>query len=155
MPNRHVSIANELVCCTITAHVFKLFPTNEKRGVAGLPLWSVFGDGSRGRILGRNWDKSLFLPAIHSHLYYGFYSPLPLSKSGLKLVCNVNIVYGNLKSENSQEYALKPQRKLYVHEFGFRFRKKETSHSTDVVWGLSCTTSLSQTSKTPPSTLKK
>jgi hypothetical protein len=27
----------------------------------------------------------------------------------LKLVCNVNIVYGNLKSENSQEYAQKSQ----------------------------------------------
>jgi hypothetical protein len=33
-----------------------------------------------------------------------------LSKSGLKLVCNVNIVYGNLKSENSQDYTQKPQR---------------------------------------------
>jgi hypothetical protein len=32
-----------------------------------------------------------------------------LSKSGLKLVCNVNIVNGNLKSENSQDYAQKPQ----------------------------------------------
>jgi hypothetical protein len=41
----------------------------------------------------------------------GFYSSLPplLSKSGLKLVCNVNIVYGNLKSENSQDYAQTPQ----------------------------------------------
>jgi hypothetical protein len=30
----------------------------------------------------------------------------------LKLVCNVNIVYGNLKSEDSQDYAQKsnPQR---------------------------------------------
>ncbi len=28
----------------------------------------------------------------------------------MKLVCNVNIVYGNLKSENSQDYAQKPQR---------------------------------------------
>ncbi len=28
----------------------------------------------------------------------------------LKLFCNVNIVYGNLKSENSQDYAQKPQR---------------------------------------------
>jgi hypothetical protein len=27
----------------------------------------------------------------------------------VKLVCNVNIVYGNLKSENSQDYAQKPQ----------------------------------------------
>jgi hypothetical protein len=44
----------------------------------------------------------------------GFYSSL--SKSGLKLVCNVNIVNRNLKSENSEEYA----QKLYAHEFGFR-----------------------------------
>ncbi len=32
-----------------------------------------------------------------------------MSKSGLKLVCNVNIVNGNLKSKNSQDYAQKPQ----------------------------------------------
>ncbi len=37
-------------------------------------------------------------------------SPPPPSKSGLKLVCNVNIVYGNLMSENSQDYAQKPKR---------------------------------------------
>jgi hypothetical protein len=38
-----------------------------------------------------------------------FYSnPLPpLSKSGFKLVFNVNNVYGNLKSENSQDYMLR------------------------------------------------
>ncbi len=36
--------------------------------------------------------------------------PPPIStKSGFKLVCNVNIVYGNLKSENSQDYVQKPQ----------------------------------------------
>jgi hypothetical protein len=28
------------------------------------------------------------------------------------VVCNVNIVYMNLKSENSQDYAQKPQRNL-------------------------------------------
>jgi hypothetical protein len=28
-------------------------------------------------------------------------------------------VYGNLKSENSQDYAQRPSTKLYVHEFGF------------------------------------
>ncbi len=39
----------------------------------------------------------------------GFYSPTPLI-SGLKLVCNVNIVYGNLKSEISQDFSHKPQR---------------------------------------------
>ncbi len=32
----------------------------------------------------------------------------PLSKRGLTLVCNINIVYGNVKSENSQDYAQKP-----------------------------------------------
>ncbi len=48
--------------------------------------------------------------AIHSHLYYGFYSPLPLIKSSLKLVCSVSFVYGNLKSEKSQDYAYKSQR---------------------------------------------
>ncbi len=37
--------------------------------------------------------------------------PPPPRKNGLKLVCNVNIVNGNLKSENSQDYAQKPQRK--------------------------------------------
>jgi hypothetical protein len=44
-----------------------------------------------------------------------------MSNSVLKLVCNVrvNSVYGNLKSENFQDYAQKPQRKLFVHEFGF------------------------------------
>ncbi len=53
----------------------------------------------------------VFLVAIHSHLYctIEFY-PHPLSKSGLKLVCTVNIGYRNLKSENSQVYAQKPQR---------------------------------------------
>jgi hypothetical protein len=36
------------------------------------------------------------------------FTPPSLSKSGLKMVCNVNIVKGNLKSENSQDYAQKP-----------------------------------------------
>jgi hypothetical protein len=38
------------------------------------------------------------------------YPPPPPSKSGLKLVCKVNNVYGNLKSESSQDYIKKPQR---------------------------------------------
>ncbi len=60
---------------------------------------------TRGQFLGHNWDKSLknFLLAIHSHLYYGFTPPPPPpSKSGLKLVCNVNIVYGNLSLRTLQ-----------------------------------------------------
>jgi hypothetical protein len=53
---------------------------------------------NRARILGRNWVKSLkSLPPCYFILF-----PLPLSNSGLKLVCNVNIVHRNLKSENSK-----------------------------------------------------
>ncbi len=53
----------------------------------------------------------VFLLAFYSYLYKVFFTLLPpLRKSGLKLVCNVNIVYENLKSENSQDYAQKPQR---------------------------------------------
>ncbi len=53
----------------------------------------------------------VFLLAIHSHLFTnGFYSPSSLSKSGFKLVCNVNIVYGKIKSKISQDYAQKPKR---------------------------------------------
>ncbi len=46
----------------------------------------------------------------------GFYSP-PLSKNGLKLVCNVSISYGNIKSD----LKIMPETwtKVYVHEFGF------------------------------------
>jgi hypothetical protein len=48
-----------------------------------------------------------FLLAIHSHFYERILLPPPaLSKSGL--YCN--IVYGNHRSGNSQDYAQKPQR---------------------------------------------
>jgi hypothetical protein len=50
----------------------------------------------------------VFLLAIHSHL--GFCSSLPLSQTGLKLACNVNIIYVNLKSEKSQDYTQKHKR---------------------------------------------
>jgi hypothetical protein len=55
----------------------------------------------------------VFLLAIHSHLY-SFTPPPPPPRA--KVVCNsqqvcyFNIVYANLKSENSQDYAQKPQR---------------------------------------------
>ncbi len=55
----------------------------------------------------------VFLLAIQSPLPADFTPPL---ESGLKLVCkcNVNIVYENLKSEISQDYAQKPQRNFTV-----------------------------------------
>ncbi len=50
----------------------------------------------------RNCDNSLFILAIQqSSLLKDFTNPPPPSKSGLNLVCNVNIVHGNLKSDNS------------------------------------------------------
>ncbi len=53
------------------------------------------------------WRISLL--AIHKSPLLKILPP-PLSKSGLKLVCNVQTVYGNFKSEYSQDYAQKPQR---------------------------------------------
>jgi hypothetical protein len=76
----------------------------------------------RGRILWRNWDKSLnSFPYCYSQSPPLTNStnlrapppspaPPPPSKKGLEMVCNVNIAYGNLKSENSDDYAQKPQR---------------------------------------------
>ncbi len=66
----------------------------------------------RRRILGRNWDKSLKsfrLCYSQSPILTDFTTPLPWPKSGLKLVCIVNIICGNVKSDNSQDYAQKPQ----------------------------------------------
>jgi hypothetical protein len=56
----------------------------------------------------QSFPPSLFTVASTN----GFYPPPPPppSKSVLKLVCYVNIVYGNIKSESSQDFAQKPQR---------------------------------------------
>ncbi len=47
---------------------------------------------------------------------------LAIHSQSLKLVCNINIVYGSLKPENSQDYAHENSTKSYVHEFGFRIQ---------------------------------
>jgi hypothetical protein len=70
-----------------------------------------------GRILGGNWDNSLKSFFFSSLLFTvtsadEFYSPSPPPRAKVvcfKLVCNVHIVYRNLKSEESQDYAQKPQ----------------------------------------------
>jgi hypothetical protein len=55
------------------------------------------------------------------------FTPPPfLSKSGLKLVCNVNVVFRNLKLRTLKVMTRKPN-KLYVHEFGFRTIKSKIS----------------------------
>ncbi len=53
--------------------------------------------------------SSLLFTVIFTNGFYFPPPPPPSSKSGLKLVCNVNIVYGNLKYEYSQDYAQKLQ----------------------------------------------
>ncbi len=47
----------------------------------------------RGRLIGRNWYK--ILSPLLTYLLF----PPPLSKTSLKLVCNVNVVNLNLKSK--------------------------------------------------------
>jgi hypothetical protein len=83
-------------------------------------LWRIhIFTGKRGRILGRNWDQSLrvFLLVLFTVTFTAdFTSPHPPIPRA-KVVCKVNILYGNLKSENSHDYAWQPQ--LFVHEFGF------------------------------------
>ncbi len=85
----------------------------------GASLYVLFSKGCGlyigGRILGRNWDKSLkSVPPCYSQspLLTEFSPPPSLEKKWFEtgLYNNVNIVYANLKSENSQDYAQKPQR---------------------------------------------
>jgi hypothetical protein len=45
-----------------------------------------------------------------SLLFTVTFTPTPLLQNWFETGCKVNIVYGNLKSENSQDYAQKPQR---------------------------------------------
>jgi hypothetical protein len=65
----------------------------------------------RSRILGLKWDKSLksFPPPTPT--------PPPLGKSGLNLVCNVIIVYRNLKSVKLSRLCPETSTKLSIHEF--------------------------------------
>ncbi len=77
-------------------------------------------------VIGTRSLKS-FPPCYSDTSTNGFYSspsPPPFSKSGLKLVCDLNIVYGR-KPQVWELSRLCPEAstKLYVHEFGFRFHK--------------------------------
>ncbi len=94
-----------------------------------------FLDETQTKVLG------VFLLAIHSHIYsflflqthatsYSFYSSVTIlytvnetggkpEKKTIPLPYGLRNLYRNLKSENFQDCAQKPQRKLYVHEFGF------------------------------------
>jgi hypothetical protein len=83
-------------------------------------MFSLYG----GRIHRRNWDKSLkSFPPYYSQspLLTGFTTPPPPpTKSGLKLVCNVNIIYGKPQVWELSRSCPETSTTLYVHEFGFR-----------------------------------
>jgi hypothetical protein len=72
----------------------------------------------------------VFLLAIHGNLYLRI--PPPPSKNCLKLVCNENIVYGNLKSENSQvmPYFFKLPQPLKVSTVCYMYAVKEKKKKT-------------------------
>jgi hypothetical protein len=80
--------------------------------VQDIPWWAdsqMHYSLCRGGILERNGEFSSLL----SQSQADFTPPPPPEQKwveNLKLVCNVNIVYGNFKSENSQAYDQKPQR---------------------------------------------
>jgi hypothetical protein len=61
------------------------------------------------RILENKRPVAEFFDVIGAKVFRAFRLDVH-SQSGLKLDYNVNIVFGNLKSENSQDYAQKPQR---------------------------------------------
>ncbi len=91
-----------------------------------------------GRILERNWDKSLkSSPSCYSQspILTDFTPPPQFSKSGLKLVCNVNTKHYIRKPQAWELSRLCPETstKLYVHDFGF------CSGSTDLgFWEVFC-----------------
>jgi hypothetical protein len=70
----------------------------------------------------------VFLLAIHSTPTNGFYAPPPPPLEQT-VVCNVNIVYGNLKSENSPVYAQKPQQNC-------TFMNSASEHVGYTIWYL-------------------
>jgi hypothetical protein len=78
--------------------------------------------------------EAKFLDVIGTKVLRVFLPP-PLSKSGLKLVCTVNIVYGKLKTENSPDN-LCPElsTKLYVHDF-FGFCTMGSCKRVQYIWG--------------------
>ncbi len=68
----------------------------------------------------------------------GFYYPPPplLSKSGLKLVCNVKNVYTETSSLRTLKIRSCPEtsRKLYVHEFGFFTHRSKILFVRGILW---------------------
>ncbi len=64
------------------------------------------------RLISQDCTEAAFLDVIETKILTVFLLAIPLEQKWFEIafVCNANIVYGNLKSENSQDYAQKPQR---------------------------------------------
>ncbi len=96
----------EVLCCT----------KNLSDVLIAAAQWRVYPETVFKQQELNSWPKtrhkysSLLFIVTSTNWFYSSLPHPPLSKSSLKLVCNVNIVYGNLKSENSQDYSQKPQR---------------------------------------------
>ncbi len=70
------------------------------------------------KLAGTRWAEAEFLNVIGTKVSTP--PPPPPLQKWFETICNGNIVSGNLKSENPQDYAQKsPCTKLYVHVFGF------------------------------------
>ncbi len=73
-----------------------------------------------------NYSICAFHHILESPSSYMTLPPLPWSdpyiRGKISVPYGLRNPYRNLKSENSQDYAQKPQTKFYVHEFGFWVR---------------------------------
>ncbi len=97
--------------------LLQIFPTDFQYW----PHWSFHSP--EAEFLYVNWDKSLkSFPLCCSQWpqLAGFTPCTPLSKSGLKLVCNANRYYTETSSLRTLKIMPRTWTNLYVHEFGFR-----------------------------------
>ncbi len=109
-------------------------------------IFSTIALFSRGRILERNWDKSLTsFPSCYSQspLLTDFTSPTPWSEMVR------NILYGNLKSENFQDYGQKLQRNCTFMNSASGFLIY-TNHNKTSCFRSHCAFPSQRTTKTGP-----
>jgi len=64
------------------------------------------------RLISQDCTETEFLDVIGTKVLWVFLLAIPREQKWFEnaFVCNASIVYGNLKSENSHDYAKKPQR---------------------------------------------
>ncbi len=83
--------------------------------------------------------SSLLLTVTSSNRFYPHPPPPHLEQKWFKTGFYVNIVYGNLQSENSQDYAQKQRNFTFMNlASGFRteFQKFKTNQTEDITYTL-------------------